>query len=87
MGEMVERVARAMWEARERRLNPYVRVSFEEGATEETYDMARAAIAAMREPTKAMEWAGSHAVDTDGPWGAPPIDGAWQAMIDEALKP
>lgn len=45
---------------------------------------ARAAIAAMREPTVAMRQAGEKALD--GIRGAWPEE-AWRAMIDEAAKP
>jgi hypothetical protein len=48
------------------------------------YDMAlaRAAIEAMREPTKEMGEAGFETLK----WGESPSDVVWQAMIDAALK-
>lgn len=77
MSEMVERVARAIAETRA------YGVGWEER-------LARAAIAAMREPTEAMQVA--EGIDTLGckarlgeyldDWDAA---GVWQAMIDAAL--
>jgi hypothetical protein len=45
--------------------------------------LARAAIAAMREPTEAMLKAGTLAYETPGKGF---LIGAWQAMIDAAMK-
>ena len=75
---MVERVARAIFLEK----------------TGDIREAARAAIAAMRKPTEAMQKAGfaSDVVEVKGDWPAdlPPIvtnvGAAWQAMIDEALK-
>jgi hypothetical protein len=50
---------------------------------------ARAALAAMREPTDEMLHAGFLADEDDrmnGGEGIEPLKSAWQAMIDEALK-
>lgn len=73
---MVERVAQAVHRA------VYQLSHSWEAATEaerEYYrDKARAAIAAMREPTDAMEWVGYERRMTVGEF--------WTAMIDEALK-
>jgi hypothetical protein len=80
--EMVERVVRALTAEFE----PY-RV-FDEGEAER---LARAAIAAMREPTEAMVSAGSEAVngcyslEPGEGFDEPPAPAAWQAMIDAAL--
>lgn len=93
--EMVERVAKGIFVA-----------DFDEEdwpkVTEDVRDIfrirARAAIAAMREPTEAMTEQGSEAVDPDndnGIWDIEhngpylTVEGAktmFQAMIDEALK-
>lgn len=51
--------------------------------------VARAAIEAMREPTEAMTLEGFGALEDDlleGGEGHEPIQAAWRAMIDEALK-
>ena len=48
-------------------------------------DFARAAIEAMREPTKAMENAAYKLTDDTDRWACHPDD-SWRAMIDEALK-
>lgn len=80
MTEMVERVARAL---ASQRANPY-------GDWKPWVKFARAAIAAMREPTEAMVNAAYDSFD----WGPPmvgPRDDAmpkpvWQTMIDEAMK-
>lgn len=75
MSEMVERVAKAI-EAEVDKLNDVRNI---QGFYEE---IARAAIAAMREPTDGMvETAFSLLPDRD-PW---PI-AVWRAMIDESLR-
>jgi len=51
---MIERVARAMWDAREQTLPSRTRVPFDDRLTNDIWVMARAAIEAMREPTEAM---------------------------------
>lgn len=75
MSEMVERVAIAIcgigreeWGEPEFERYQYIYLS-----------RARKAIAAMREPTDAMYWAGEDKLDVNA-------KGVWQAMIDEALK-
>lgn len=68
MSEMVDRVAKAL----EARLKGNEFLSYE--------DAARAAIEAMREPTKRMAMAGYGANDMK------PAKAAWTAMIDAALK-
>lgn len=83
MSEMVDRVANAI-RAKSREI--YMRVNMRWDDPEETQpinaeeaaEIARAAIEAMREPTKKMVEAGTyrHAVYEEG----------WQAMIDAALK-
>lgn len=71
MSEMIERVAVAI-----RKVNAEtIGLTY----TELTREMARAAIAAMREPTDAMAFA------VDGDWG-PQLEDNWRKMIDEALK-
>lgn len=83
MSEMVEMVARAI-----------CRTRFYEGGTDkvdrlvdevwtQNVPQARAAIAAMREPTKDMATAGAFASGEDS---ASVATGAWYGMIDEALK-
>lgn len=77
---MIERVARAICLAD--RYNP-----------DESWPVyekqARAAIAAMREPTTSMSEAGCPLPDNSGApycYDQSVIDGAWRAMIDAALK-
>jgi len=66
-GPMVERVARA------------IAVKYKTTSGADYEGMARAAIAAMREPTEAVLWrVGMHKRDA---WTR-----AWQAMIDAALE-
>jgi len=73
MSEMVERVAEAI-----RAVNSdTIGLTY----TELTTAMARAAIAAMREPTQAMIDACDLDIHTEGT-----IVGVWDDMIDEALK-
>lgn len=82
MSEIIERAARAMhdynclavpslgaWD------------TLPEDYREQYLGRARAAIAAMREPTEAMADAGRWDAEDDGPFPC------WRAMIDEALKP
>jgi hypothetical protein len=73
-GEMVERVARA--------------IAYSETADPEMWsafvEVARAAIAAMREPTEAMLQAASNAPRE--PFAPTEPRDTWQAIIDEALK-
>ncbi len=72
---MVERVARGMWE----RTHDGTWPKDDDPETIELYrDDARAAIAAMREPTEAM-WEAHADADKLG-------ISHWHAMIDEALK-
>lgn len=79
MGEMVERVARAL--TIPSGAYPYERIAQDNEALGALFDMARAAIAAMREPTVEMLLS-----------QVPPrkeftgIGDAWRGMIDEALK-
>lgn len=78
MNEMIERVARAMWEGRGGSASVTSR-----------HDMARAAIAAMRVPVKAMVEAGRENNEQSEYSGPDDLDGhalqVWQAMIDAAL--
>lgn len=70
MSEMVERVAKAMWE--KTYTSPWRSKAAGDDLTQEYLDMARAAIEALREPTEAMRRINGSA--------------NWQAMIDKALK-
>ncbi|MBU6408053.1 MAG: hypothetical protein KGS44_13145 [Alphaproteobacteria bacterium] len=74
---MVERVARAICRAAHPDM-PWDRVI-------EFYPQARAAIAAMREPTQDMEFDGAHVLPDYDP-GCEDAKACWQAMIDAALK-
>ena len=85
---MVERVARAL--ALPSGAFPYERIAQNKEAKDALFDMARAAIAAMREPTGAMVDAadnvrivGADLHDFTAYGCATPV---WQAMIDEALR-
>lgn len=91
MSEMVKKVAQAL--ADEIASPKYAALDSVPGkdtALDLTKGLARAAIAAMRDPTKAME----EAADDLDDWGCPSDPGAgnasalahWTAMIDEALK-
>lgn len=75
MSEMVERVARAMYDFAEG-AGQWESASASDVAM--ATDLARAAIAAMREPTKGMYLAGLNSSGT--------IHAVWEALIDEALK-
>lgn len=76
--EMVERVVRAMDHAEHKVIR-----------NSEGVDMrvarARAAIAAMREPTEAMEKAGARTWDDDLCTETNALN-MWRAMVDEALR-
>lgn len=99
MSEMVERVARAMWEERRRHAKSLdMDLDLEEwgdGSIPKANNIigeARAAIKAMREPTGGMCMAGEasgflHFSPEPGE-GLDEIDmeTAWRTMIDEALK-
>jgi hypothetical protein len=85
MSEMIEKVAKAMWDARRGHANNSgVFLEFwGDGSIPKKngiLDEARAAIAAMREPTEMMLWAGNEQLDCAGELRC------WQAMIDEALR-
>lgn len=91
MTDMVERVAKAL---------AFVRVAAHSHTTLTPDDIwrgldpvnqdlvrfdARAALAAMREPTEAMSVAGGEAQQQSiGSWGEPKV--VWRAMIDEARQ-
>jgi hypothetical protein len=83
---MVERVARAV------RRNKFVRTrriaSFDETVppTDEEIDDARAAIAAMREPTPEMSEA-AFQIEASGYSQRTLLEAGWRAMIDAALDP
>lgn len=79
MSEMVERVARALYA-----VNTGGAASWEDEAPEFQQwvcEQARAAIAAMREPTEAMVEEGASEIRAAG---GPEF--VWRAMIDAALK-
>jgi len=85
MSETVERVARAIVQADEQNGGPpwdYVMMQSKH-AIGPVYDRARAAIAAMRESTEAMEIAAGR--DNERGDHLAPAQ-TWTAMIDEALK-
>ena len=85
--QMIDRVARAIWEHRAKQvrleypdllpLEGWGAVAIANGVMGE----ARAAIEAMREPTEAMQNAGS-----ERGWTPPTGAMIWQAMIDAALN-
>ena len=84
MSEMVERVAKAIYEAGP---DGYVWESAAPYWLNEYRDLARAAIAAMREPSVEMEKAGARGISacfTPEP-DDPPALAAWRAMVDAAL--
>lgn len=91
VSEMVERVARAMWGAREETLPERVRVPFDGRLTGDIFVMARSAIEAMREPTTAMKRAACKAMSPGKREGQPRVSNKekhrirYQAMIDAAL--
>jgi hypothetical protein len=80
MSEMVQRVAKAIRDATVIDCGESGSISMTE---EKGIEVARVAIAAMREPAESM---------IGGPWPSVSHDGeckklpVWQAMIDEALK-
>ena len=80
MSEMVEKVAKAMHS-----VDALIQPSWEslEGEQEDYREYARAAIAAMREPTEAMIEAAQWNT-TRGK--VPTFKDQWQAAIDEALE-
>lgn len=89
MSEMVERVAEALWRENKRqddeRARDYGTVNTRTDrdykvAITDYMNSARAAIAAMREPTSDMTFAGTLADSSEGPTEI------WQAMIDKALE-
>lgn len=83
MSEMVERVAAAMVDA-DFDVDSWRHV--DENMKDRLRAMARAAIAAMREPTEAMVASGlAENGRGAGTYEDYTLD-AWQAMIDEALK-
>ena len=82
---MIERVARAM---KERATQPLANIPTLEpvlvGSLGDAWlYLAKAAIAAMREPTEAMLGAATRLAPT---WDDDVSRAKWQAMIDEALK-
>lgn len=90
---MVERVARAMWEDRQRfvkSIDPNLPDLEEWGdgtipKSNNVIGEARAAIAAMREPTAEMVKAAFDSVDFQSA-SESEIEDGWQSMIDAALK-
>jgi len=80
MSAMVDRVARAIG-VREAE----IMLGAPPGVCADTRELARAAIAAMREPTDAMVDAAVE-FTSDAPTGRRQSVRVWQAMIDAALK-
>ena len=89
---MVERVARALADLESRQSGVCIKGPDEHlaavtkmASNPERIERARAAIAAMREPTEAMMRAGvAQDPDYPGEYAAP--EEYWRAMIDEALR-
>lgn len=79
MSEMVERVASAIWDATRDSLD------FESLSAWASEAAARAAIKAMREPTRVMLEAEQACPRFDSPGSTNPDD-VWRAMIDAILK-
>ena len=89
MNEMIERVARAVYEKRNAgRRNVAEWDKLPAAVKAEERRDARAAIAAMREPTADMLAAFVPARDNDElkTWGARIKERTWRAMIDAAIK-
>jgi hypothetical protein len=86
MSEMVERVARAMFEDDQFDYEPKMPTWEETGAREEYRRKAKIAIRAMREPSEAMIDAAYTGYDSEG-FGIGRHDAltVWQAMIDATL--
>ena len=93
MSEMVERVAKALYERWAKGFS--VARVWEDNRDEELrvdfLDIARTAIAPMREPTEAMQDAGRDAITHAEAAGMRPAHKikageAWRAMIDGALR-
>lgn len=92
MSEMVERMARAIWNGQIKRETSWDDVVAYYSTTHaETLGQARAVLAAMREPTEAMVSGGElhadyEAGEIDNSWsGSVDVEPIWRAMIDEAL--
>lgn len=88
MNEMVERVAKAVFdEANRQQPHPsdkeWAQASVQDKGA--AHSFARAAIAAMREPTEAMAVAGAKTVEGHVWLTGESIHRRWQAMIDAAL--
>lgn len=90
MSEMVERVARAI--CRQANIDDgyddglVFKNSMDAGMWKNHIDQARAAIEAMREPTREMGWAGLHTTDALDQERTGVVSDVWQAMIAAALK-
>ena len=80
MNDMVEQVAKAIWNHRFPDMS-WESKSRSEGIKDDYRMNARAAIAAMREPTEAMMQAGDRELGFPEDYRI-----AWQASIDEALR-
>ena len=89
MSEMVERVARAMFEDDQFDYEPKMPTWEETGVREEYRSKARIAIRAMREPTEEMQRQWDAEGDHTGFQADCPLCGghltAWRRMIDAAL--
>lgn len=86
MSTMIERVARALMEAREGCRVTDWREAEWNPAVAQALSEARAAIAAMREPTKEMVEAGDDTAGTMAITHDYSALGTWEDMIDTALQ-
>jgi hypothetical protein len=89
MSDMVERVARAVWKAMATKGHPHSWELLHPIKKDQMLEIARFAIAAMREPTEEQTRAGHLEFDLL-PFGIAPgpftIQKIYRAMIDEAMK-
>lgn len=79
MSEMIERVARAIFNVNFSHYPPDLRERCWPAGRSISIEIAREAIKAMREPTEAMMIAACHAGNAD-------MEASWRAAVDEALK-
>jgi hypothetical protein len=92
MSEMIERVALAIWRAREQQFPERTRrsepdgIDHATGAMEIIKSFARAAVLAMREPSGSMLTAGRIEIDPDNFLTIAEAEQTYKAMIDAALK-
>lgn len=90
--DMVERIAEALWQSESLRASDRLRRTVWDDLLEQDRakwrGLARAAIAAMRQPTDAMEKSGNRALTDNGLSDVESDDAtvAWETMIDAALS-